>query len=145
MKSYQEILDNYIPYHRNKINILIHKITVPLLFISGYGLLSKIPVPAGEGYWNFGYLVFAALIVYLLNFGMKKLSVMAVFLLAVILIVAQLNARFENILPVYAVAFVGCWVLQFYGHYVEGRKPAFINDLHAFPLGLVLAYEKKRN
>jgi uncharacterized membrane protein YGL010W len=36
---------------------------------------------------------------------------------------------------VYLTLFVIAWMLQFYGHYKEGKKPSFLKDLHFLMIG----------
>jgi len=148
MKTYEEIHSYYKRFHTNPKNVLIHRATVPLIFLGAYGLLVSIPVPAFIAHIpgvNWGNLVLILLLIYFAQFSLRILGIMYVFLAAIVTIVLGLNLVSPiSMTPIYSVIFIGSWVFQIVGQKIEGKRPAFLDDLHALPLGLILAYSQSK-
>ena len=67
MSQLNQYLERYSESHQNKTNILIHKICVPLIMFSAFGILKALPVPGTWPLWLdlstlaiFGILLFYA-------------------------------------------------------------------------------------
>ena len=61
---------------------------------------------------------------------------LAVGMLAVVaLMVYPLTLLGSRVLVVSVVVFVAAWIGQFVGHLIEGRKPAFLEDLRSLLVG----------
>ncbi len=126
--------------HHNGINEVIHWICIPAITLSVLGLLWSIPMPARWGaaadYVNVATLFLAAAMIFYfrlsppLAIGMLAVGV---FFVALIIGYGRVGAG-----PVWAVAlgiFVVAWILQFIGHKIEGKKPAFFQDLQFLLIG----------
>src|ERR1700685_331707 len=139
-KSADQWFAEYGECHHNLVNEVIHWICIPAIMLSLLGLLWSIPMPASWGraadYLNVATLfVVAALLFYArlsppLAAGMLAITVA---FLALIIGYGRISGP-----PVWAVAlgiFVGAWVPQFVGHKIEGKKPAFFEDLKFLLIG----------
>jgi uncharacterized membrane protein YGL010W len=49
-----------------------------------------------------------------------------------VLMLLSLRVLGDHVLPVSAAVFVLAWIGQFIGHRIEGRKPAFLDDIKSF-------------
>jgi uncharacterized membrane protein YGL010W len=131
MKTADEWLREYAITHQNPLNRKIHKICVPLIFWSVFVLIWAIKWPSElAGPWlNWANLILAGVLAFYLSLGLRYfLWMMAVGALCV------LSARWldESGWPLPWIGgsvFILAWIGQFYGHKVEGRKPAFLQDL----------------
>ena len=135
MKTLVEQLSNYAKYHRDKRNIYTHFIGIPMIVFAILVLLSR-PVWHLQGvYFNPAMIVSALACIYYL-----KLSLSLGVIMAVLLSIGIVGASMFNdllMLPWLGWGiglFVVGWVFQFVGHYFEGKKPAFVDDL----IGLVI-------
>ncbi|RMF94688.1 MAG: DUF962 domain-containing protein [Gammaproteobacteria bacterium] len=143
-------LDEYAKDHQHPLNQRLHKICVPLIVLSLVGLLWAIPVPAAFAEispalnWATAFLL--AALVYYFILSIPLALGMAPLVLLTVLIVDRLALLPWPVWATSAVIFVLAWVGQFYGHAVEGRKPAFFRDLQFLMIGplwvLAAAYRR---
>lgn len=136
MKTLIDQLATYATYHRDPRNIATHFVGVPIIVLSVLILLSRVSVDVA------GIAVTPALVVFLLSsLFYLKLSLgygLAMFLIhGALLIVAGQFATLGMAawLGAGVGIFVVGWVIQFIGHYYEGRKPAFVDDLIGLAIG----------
>lgn len=136
MRNLQQFLVDYGESHRNPVNQWVHFFCVPAIFFSTLGLLWLVPIgqwlglEAGAARWVNGGTVLAVLsaIVYLrLSLGVFLLMV-AWFAASVAGILAIQNAGW-SLFWISLVTWVVAWVVQVWGHKVEGKKPSFVEDL----------------
>ncbi|NQD93980.1 DUF962 domain-containing protein [Pseudomonas sp. CrR25] len=136
MKTLVEHLSQYAAYHRDRRNIASHFVGIPMIVLAVAVLLSR---PGAElaGLWlaPATLLALVAGLFYLrldLRFGLA----MAV-LLGLCLWGGALLARHSTALWLSGglALFVIGWIIQFVGHYYEGRKPAFVDDLMGLMIG----------
>ncbi|HEX5514644.1 MAG TPA: Mpo1-like protein [Gammaproteobacteria bacterium] len=135
MKTLVDHLAQYADYHRDRRNIVSHFIGIPLIVVAVAVLLSR---PGFElaGLWlSPAAVVTAATILFYLRLDLRYGVVMGV-LLALSLWAGAVCAMGSTglWLGIGVGGFVIGWVIQFVGHYYEGRKPAFVDDL----LGLII-------
>ncbi|MBT9513656.1 MAG: DUF962 domain-containing protein [Acidovorax sp.] len=136
MKTLIDHLAQYADYHRDPRNIHTHFVGVPMIMFAVVVLLSR---PA----WMVGDLpvtpaLFCALASSIFYFRLDaRFGLAMAALLAAMLAVAQWLAV-QN-MAVWLAAGIGLfvvgWVIQFVGHYYEGRKPAFVDDLMGLLVG----------
>lgn len=136
MKTIVEQLANYACYHRDRKNIATHFVGIPLIVIALVALLSR---PAFE---FAGYLVSPATVVvlaaviYYLILDITLGVLMGVLLAGTLVLGAWFASQETAIWLMYGIGlFVIGWVFQFVGHYYEGRKPAFVDDLVGLAIG----------
>ncbi len=136
MKTLTDHLAQYAAYHRDVRNILTHLVGIPLIVLAVAILLSR---PA----WSLAGLTLSPAVVvcvlsavfYLrldLRFGLIMSALLALCIWAGQVAAAQSTS-------IWLVAGVGLfvlgWIIQFIGHYFEGRKPAFVDDLVGLIVG----------
>ncbi|UBM26275.1 DUF962 domain-containing protein [Pseudomonas sp. p1(2021b)] len=136
MKSLVDHLSQYAAYHRDPRNIATHFIGIPLIVLAVTILLSR-PGWNLAGIWlSPALLVAAASVWFYLRLDLRFGLVMGA-LLGSCLWVGQLLAIQATGLWLSAGlgAFVVGWIIQFVGHYYEGRKPAFVDDISGLIIG----------
>ena len=136
MKTLTDQLTQYAYYHQDARNINTHFVGVPMIVMAVVTLMSR-PVIAVGGLSISLALIAAVLttIFYLrldLRFGVVLGVVLALMLSGGQWLAAQTT-------PLWLSAGVGLfvvgWVIQFVGHYYEGKKPAFVDDLVGLLIG----------
>ena len=140
MKNADWYLEKYGESHQNPKNILIHKIFVPLIMFSVIGLLWAIPLGNSlPWYLNLGVgLVIISLIFY---FSMGPLiSFFMLLIVAPMIYGNYLLAQTDVHLISCILIFVVSWIMQFYGHKIEGKKPSFLEDLLFLLVGPVWVF-----
>jgi uncharacterized membrane protein YGL010W len=122
MRRVDRLFERYGLYHQNPANKAIHWVCVPLIVWSVLGMLWAVsPVAAG--------MAIAAMILFYLFLSVR----LAFGMLAVVAGMAwALTLLGDRLLMVSLVTFAAAWVGQFIGHAIEGRKPAFVDDLRSF-------------
>ena len=135
-RSAQALMVQYAHYHRDRRNIATHLIGIPLIVLA-LGVWLDVPLPGTGLTLAWGFWVVSS--VWYLSRGAGALGLATVALNAVLMALGQaLAARVEGVWPVWQAGlliFVLGWALQFLGHYWEGRKPAFADDLVGLLVG----------
>lgn len=142
MKTLIDQLAQYAAYHRDHRNIWTHFIGIPMIVLSIVTLLSRevLAAPSVGAYVLYvtPALVVSALVsLYYLRLDLRYGLVMAA-LLALCCAAADTVALGTSPalwLGVGIGLFVVGWIIQFVGHYYEGRKPAFVDDLIGLLIG----------
>ncbi|MGE8361697.1 DUF962 domain-containing protein [Pseudomonas sp.] len=136
MKTLTDHLAQYATYHRDRRNIATHFIGIPMIFLAVAVLLSR---PGFEllGLWvSPAALVALAAAVFYFRLDLRFGLVMAVLLWLSVWTGAALAVQSTaQWLGVGLGLFVVGWIIQFVGHYYEGRKPAFVDDLSGLIVG----------
>ena len=135
MKSLTEQLTNYAAYHRDRRNIATHLVGVPMIVFSVVILLARPAIEvAGLSVTPAIAALIAAGIYYLLLDLSLGLGLVVV--IGAMAWVGQIVAAAST--PTWLMVGIGMfivgWIIQFIGHYYEGRKPAFVDDI----LGLLI-------
>ncbi|QZP21495.1 DUF962 domain-containing protein [Pseudomonas sp. DR208] len=136
MKSLIDHLSQYAAYHRDPRNIASHFVGIPLIVVAVAVLLSR-PEWAVAGLWISPAVIVALLAAWfylrlelalgLLMTVLMGLSVWAGHVLAAQSTLVWLSSGIG--------LFVVGWVIQFVGHYYEGKKPAFVDDVSGLIVG----------
>ncbi len=136
MKTLNQHLSQYAAYHRDKRNIATHFVGIPMIVFAVIILLSR---PAFD---LFGLPMTPALIVTMLTTVFYlKLDMRFGIAMGIILLAGLVGAK-----PIALMStagwltwgiglFVVGWIIQFIGHYYEGKKPAFVDDLVGLVIG----------
>ncbi len=132
MKTLVQQLSQYALYHRDPRNIMTHYVGIPLIVIAIFSLLGA-PLLAGFSLTH-GLIVGSCLFYLLLDlrFGLVMLAFSACCYAAAVPLLAL---PFSSWLTASIGIFVVGWVFQFIGHYFEGKKPAFVDDLVGLLIG----------
>jgi len=136
MKTLTDQLANYAAYHREPRNIATHFIGIPMIVLAIATLLSRPAFMLGGLPLTPALALSGATVIYYLLLELRLGALMAV-LMALNLYAAWWLAGQAT--PVWLGAGVGLfvvgWVFQFVGHYYEGKKPAFVDDLVGLIIG----------
>ena len=134
MKSLQQHLINYARYHRDPRNINTHFIGIPLIVLSIIVLLNLIMFPLLGLTIKLGVVIAAITCGFYIKLDIKLGVIMTLFM-TLLCMVASVISDFEHALLLGIALFVIGWVFQFVGHYFEGKKPAFVDDLMGLVIG----------
>ncbi len=136
MKSLVDHLSQYAAYHRDPRNIASHFVGIPLIVVAVAVLLSRPEWPVG-GLW-----VSPAVILTLFSawFYLRlelALGVLMTMLMGLSVWAGHVLAAQSTLVWLSSGVglFVVGWVIQFVGHYWEGRKPAFVDDVSGLIVG----------
>ena len=136
MKSLVEHLSQYANYHRDPRNIATHFVGIPLIVLAVTVLLSR---PGWElaGVWlSPALLAAAASVWFYLRLDLRFGLVMGLLLGFCLWLGQALAVQSTGVwLSAGLGTFVLGWIIQFVGHYYEGRKPAFVDDLSGLIIG----------
>lgn len=136
MKTLVDHLAQYAAYHRDQRNILSHFVGIPLIVLAVAVLLSR-PGVEVVGLW----LSPATLLAVVAGWFYLRLDLRFGLLMALLLGLSLWGAASLAVqsTPIWLSSGIGLfvigWVIQFVGHYWEGRKPAFIDDLMGLVIG----------
>lgn len=136
MKSLVDHLSQYAAYHRDPRNIASHFVGIPLIFVAVAVLLSRPGWPVGPVLVSPALLVAVASAWFYLRLELRLGVLMTVLLGLAVWLGQVLAAQSTSMwLGSGLGMFVVGWVIQFVGHYYEGRKPAFVDDLTGLIVG----------
>jgi uncharacterized membrane protein YGL010W len=132
MKSMREQVTNYASYHRDRRNIATHFVGIPLILVAVQMLLSRVSA-AGI---SLAMVASAGAAAYYIALDRRYGAAMTLVLGASLwlgMYVATLSTATWLALGLGSF-FVG-WLFQFVGHFFEGKKPAFVDDLIGVLIG----------
>ncbi len=129
-RSALQLLTQYAAYHRDRRNILTHFIGVPMIMFGALVLLARPVFNIGGLNLTPAALALALVLPWTLSRGALALGSLtaAVWLLLAALAHLMAGATGQGVAWGAGFFIVG-WMIQFIGHYYEGRKPAFVDDL----------------
>lgn len=129
-------LGKYATYHRDPRNIGTHFIGVPMIVVAVVSFFSR------PGFELFGlalapvWFAIAAAGVFYLRLDVRFGLTMIALLLGCAFVASFLGGQSTLVWALTSTAlFVVGWVIQFIGHYYEGKKPAFVDDLIGLLIG----------
>ena len=109
---------------------------VPLIFVATLGLAWCLPLGAWMGlepslaYWINGATIGSALAsVFYFLMGLRPTLVITGWFAASVAIIVAVDQSPLSLLWTSLIVWVAAWVVQFYGHKVEGAKPSFAKDM----------------
>jgi uncharacterized membrane protein YGL010W len=138
MKSISDQLSSYAAYHRDRRNIATHVVGIPLIVFAVTILLARTAwsVPGLPFALTPAMLAAAAAGLYYLRLDLRFGAVMSALLALSVWGSAGLaTGSTTQWLCAGLGLFVVGWLIQFIGHYFEGRKPAFVDDLMGLVIG----------
>jgi uncharacterized membrane protein YGL010W len=132
MKSFIEQAQFYSGYHLNKMTRYTHMAGVPIIILSLMIFLGfvKIVVPGVYGV-SLSCLATLAALIYYYRLNWQLALALTPMLLILLWISSWFNHNGPTKLGIWAfiITFIVGWGLQLYGHYIEGKKPAFMDNL----------------
>jgi len=138
MKTLTEQLAQYASYHRDRRNIFTHFIGIPMIVCAIGTLLAHPAVALGGVTLTPAMAVFVLAALWYLSRdvvlgGATVLASALLFWIGHRLAEPGLAAGLGWGLGLFALG----WLIQFVGHYYEGRKPAFVDDVMGLIIGPV--------
>lgn len=137
MRTATELLAQYAAYHRDRRNIVSHFVGVPMIVFAVGVLLARPTLAAAGLALTPAWILFALAAAWYLTRGNAGLGVAVSAVVAALLWLGQQAA--DGSISVWLGWGVGCfaigWLIQFVGHWYEGRKPAFVDDLVGLLVG----------
>ena len=136
MKTLLDQLSNYADYHRSERNITTHLIGVPMIVLALMVLLSRPTWVVGELALSPAVFIVVVLLLYYLRLHIAMGLIMSALLVSGLFLSAWVATLDDSIWLASGVGgFLLGWVIQFVGHYFEGRKPAFFDDVMGLAIG----------
>lgn len=132
-----DLMVQYAGYHRDRRNIATHFVGIPLIVFALLVLLAGLRFSVGGLALSAALLVWAVSALWYLSRGNLVLGLATAAVNGLLLLLAQAvaEASFGSWLGTGLGAFVLGWIIQFVGHYYEGKKPAFVDDLVGLLVG----------
>ena len=140
MRDTTSLLIQYAGYHRDPRNIATHLVGIPLIVL-GIGVLLSYPaIPLDPGSpWMLtpAWALWAAATLWYLTRWHLPVTASVIMANGLAMMLAQwMAAQAGDHWALLGFGlFAAGWVLQFIGHYYEGRKPAFMDDLIGLLVG----------
>jgi uncharacterized membrane protein YGL010W len=138
MRPAIDLLAQYAAYHRDRRNIISHFVGVPMIVFAVGVLLAQPSFVLAGFVLTPAWLAFGAVALWYLTRGNLVLGIAGTATIGVLLLLAHRLVATGSVMAglAWGVAFffVG-WAIQFIGHWYEGKKPAFVDDI----VGLVVA------
>jgi uncharacterized membrane protein YGL010W len=132
-----ELIVQYARYHRDRRNIATHMVGVPMIVFGVGVLLARAHWTGGDPGLTLAWVAWALATLWYVSRGHLLLGVAVSVVNAVLFGLAHLVSAgsVANWLT-WGLGFFGVgWVIQFIGHYYEGKKPAFADDLVGLLVG----------
>jgi len=142
MRKIEALLHEYGLSHQNPTNKLIHWFCVPAIFFSVVGLIFSIPsgplpelLPFLGDFANWATITLILVLIYYITLS-GPLTLGMLFFSALCLALANfIDLTFGHLWAVSLVIFIIAWIIQFYGHKIEGKKPSFLKDVQFLMIG----------
>ena len=132
MSVLTRLLESYEKNHQNPINEAIHIIAIPLIIFSILGMTAAFDI-------FLEYILVGIVIFYYLKLSKTAALLMLVWLLISLGLVTLLK---PYIIEISISFFVLGWILQFVGHFIEGKRPSFFEDVRYFLIGPLFVVQK---
>jgi uncharacterized membrane protein YGL010W len=137
MRNATDLLAQYAEYHRDRRNIVSHFIGVPMIVFGVGVLLARATFPAFGTTSTLAWVVFALAAAWYLTRGNIVLGIAVSVAVGILIKLGhEVSGGSVGQWLAWGVGFflVG-WVIQFVGHWYEGRKPAFVDALIGLLVG----------
>ena len=136
MKTLLDQLSNYADYHRSERNIATHLIGIPMIVVAIMVLLSRPIWMVSDLALSPSIFIVVVLLLYYLRLHLGLGLIMSALLISGLFLSAWVASLDDSIWLVAGVGgFLLGWVIQFIGHFFEGRKPAFFDDVMGLAIG----------
>lgn len=134
------LMVQYAHYHRDRRNIATHLVGVPLIFMAIGIMLTQPLWTLGNLWLTPAWLAWGLTSLWYLTRGHLLLGLATTVVNGLLMVLAHLLAPMAAPWGLVAwqlglALFVIGWTIQFVGHYWEGRKPAFVDDIVGLLVG----------
>merc|ERR1712110_966127 len=135
----QRPVDFYREYHSHPTNKLIHAVCIPILVVTFLNLWSLLSITLNRKHLSLraisshtvhghvGISVFY-LLNYLVTYDVKVAAVMLVYIFVMNSIASYWRDTRKNWAWECLVIHLASWAAQFYGHHLEGKRPALVDN-----------------
>lgn len=133
-----DLMAQYAAYHRDRRNIATHFIGIPLIVFAISALLARVEFSLAATPLNAAIVLWGLTALWYLTRGDLMLGAATAIVNGVLTALAMWTTQGTGTgawLAVGLGSFIVGWVFQFVGHYYEGRKPAFVDDLVGLLVG----------
>lgn len=138
MRTMQSLLAEYGESHQNPTNKLVHWFCVPTIVFSVVGLLygvkfgevSLLGLPP-----NLATVVLVLTLIYYVRLSPSLAVGFFLFSLVCLYLCGLIEQSGLSLWKVSVGLFVAAWIVQFWGHKVEGKKPSFLKDVEFLMIG----------
>ena len=135
MRNLHDHLSQYAAYHRDPRNVATHFVGIPMIVVAVATLLSRPALDVGFAL-SPAVVAIALCIAFYFRLDARYGAVMAALMIGAGTVGAALAAQSTTVwLAAGLGLFVVGWAIQFVGHFFEGRKPAFVDDLTGLVVG----------
>ena len=137
MRAATDLLSGYAAYHRDQRNIVSHFVGVPMIVFGVGVLLARPAFMFGSLALSPTWVVFALVAAWYLSRGSIALGVAVSAVVGALMLVAH-QVAYGSVaawLSWGVGTFVVGWLIQFVGHWYEGKKPAFVDDMIGLLVG----------
>ncbi|WP_404400079.1 DUF962 domain-containing protein [Idiomarina seosinensis] len=135
-KSIAEHLAQYADYHRDRRNVITHLIGIPLIVVAILILLSRPDIRLGYLILTPANLIVFAAVIFYIRLDIRLGLLMTVLLWLALTVARDVAALETSLWLSWGIGlFIIGWVFQFIGHYFEGKKPAFMDDVMGLAIG----------
>lgn len=137
MATLVQHLSKYAAYHRDKRNVATHYVGIPMIVAGVAILLSRPAFTSLAGMAMTPALIVVAITaLFYLKLDIRFGIAMSVFFAACLWLGQLLAVQPTAIWLSWGVGLlVVGWLFQFIGHYYEGKKPAFVDDIMGLAIG----------
>ena len=137
MSAATDLMVNYAAYHRDRRNIATHFVGIPLIVFAVGALLARPSLEVAGWPVTPAAIAWALTTLWYLSRGNLALGLTtSLATLALILAALPLGQLDTSAWLGWSFGvFVLGWAIQFVGHYYEGKKPAFVDDLRGLLVG----------
>ena len=132
-----ELMVQYAAYHRDRRNIATHFVGIPLIVFAIGIFLARAQFDVDQAHLSAAWVLWGVTAAWYLSRGNLVLGVATAAVNGLLIWGAHPLAMGGTgaWLACGLGTFITGWVLQFIGHYYEGRKPAFVDDLVGLLVG----------
>jgi uncharacterized membrane protein YGL010W len=141
MKTLEIWLNEYGESHQNPTNKKVHFLCVPLIYFTIIALLYSLPFSFVDFGWleiNIATIIGVLVVIYYITLSPVLAFGMFLFTLLCLLVsnaILQASGSKLNLAIISLILFILAWIIQIWGHKVEGKKPSFFKDLQFLMIG----------
>ena len=138
MRPAIDLLSQYALYHRDRRNIASHFVGVPMIVFAVGVLLARPVFGLGALALTPAWIAFGLAAAWYLTRGNLVLGIATSAAVGVLILAAHhVGSSGVGAWLAWGIGFFAVgWVIQFVGHWYEGKKPAFVDDIIETPFGL---------
>lgn len=137
MRTANELLSQYAAYHRDRRNIVSHFVGVPMIVFAVGMLLARPALMLGGLTITPAWIAFTLAAAWYLTRRNLVLGLAVSAAVGILMLLAHSAAAGSVAVSLaWGVAFFAVgWLIQFVGHWYEGKKPAFVDDITGLLVG----------